>query len=215
MRYELVTEEDVERGSTGAVIQGWDRPDFQPARGLQLAHDILEHPAKKHKNPFVDELMALGGMTLLRMENGYPASRLRALDGTDIASDIHQMLWDDRFSIDRPQKTVNAPSIGHYLDQAYEESLMLVETEWDTDDQGRVRQEIEENWPSIRSWICQGYKAARKRYLNLDTYTLAYGLFNDIAREVDDWLKWAEVGDTATLQVKISQYEASLKTPYE
>lgn len=63
MKYRLQIKEHEEYGDLGAIILGpRSRSYHDPFSGLTIAHDILEHPTKIHPDPFIDELLALGGI---------------------------------------------------------------------------------------------------------------------------------------------------------
>jgi hypothetical protein len=63
----------------------------------------------------------------------------------------------------------------------------------------------------ITSWICKGYSLFKKRFQGLQIYDICNHLFDTIKEECDLFLKSAEIGDQAILNVTFSRYHCELK----
>jgi hypothetical protein len=63
----------------------------------------------------------------------------------------------------------------------------------------------------ITSWICKGYSIFKKRFQGLQIYDISNHLFDTIKEECDRFLKYAEIGDQAILNVTFSRYHCRLE----
>jgi hypothetical protein len=208
MKYSLSIAEHEELGYNGVVIEGM-RDYFEPATGLQVAHDLLEHPTKPNHCGFCDELMALGGMMYLRMANGY--GKYRPMGVEDILSDLYSLAsaYDgDRF-VDEHSGSIHVKDewIMETIDSAIARLPEFYTAETD--------ETLEFNPDNVKSWMVKGYQLAAKRFNGLDSYTLAHGLFKEIDETVDQWLSRSEQWETADLYVNLSDYSCKLVETYQ
>jgi hypothetical protein len=211
--FHLTIKEHEEYGGNG-IYFNMGREYFQPAMGgLQVAHDILEHPINPHDDGYIDEFMALGGVIAGRVENQWTSQYGRILRIEDLSSDISSLAFSalmnggsfcpetnrthlrDQILMNKIRKFVFKgliEAVNEYEDKEYEE----IPTEYDFD------------IDSIVGWICRGYQLFNKRFS--DTYETSIYLFNKIAKVCDDWYKKSEEGDTAKLYVNFSRFTVEL-----
>lgn len=95
-KYRIKIATHKEYGDVGVVLA--NAPDWMtPGNGYLLAHDIIEHPLPKHRNPIgsIDEIVAMGACHHLRVEH-YPylngGNRHRELDNSDVYTTIEREL---------------------------------------------------------------------------------------------------------------------------
>jgi hypothetical protein len=215
-KFFLQIREHDETGEPGISIIRGGRDYFDPAySGLQLAHDILEHPATPHPNGYIDELMALGGVIAGRIENGWSSDRGRraSVEG-DIRSDICSLATAAYHSNDDLCPKTNTGTIlyDELLDeirQAVVGGLKDAEYETETEDLS-----TDVDTESVVGWICEGYRRYKKRF-GSNIYDVSNYLFDRIARVCDDWAKGAELGDNATLRVDLTRLDVRLEPEYE
>ena len=205
MRYKLSIKEHPEFGYNGLVIEGM-RDYFDPATGLQIAHDILEHPTKAHYCGWCDELMALGGMIYLRMENGYSANKYRQMGVDDILPDLYNLAqsYEGKKFVDEYSGSVSVKN------DWVMETIQEVITKLPKYYQDETDETLDFNPDNVKSWIVKGYQLAAKRFNGLDSYTLAYGLFDEIKDKCDQWLSHSEQWQTAYLYVSLSEYTCKI-----
>lgn len=210
MKYKLSIAEHEEYGYNGVVIEGM-RDYFEPATGLQIAHDLLEHPTKPHPCGFCDELMALGGMMFLRMQNGYSSNPYRQMGVEDILSDLHNLAqcYEGYRFVDRHSGATHVKDewVMETIDSAIAKLPDFYFNETD--------EKLEFNPDNVKSWMVKGYQLAAKRFKDLDSYTLAHGLFSEIKQTIDQWLKHSEQWQTADLYVNLSDYSCKLVETYD
>ena len=206
-KFHLQIREHQETGEPGIFIIRGGRDYFDPAfGGLQLAHDILEHPDTPHVNGYIDEFMALGGVIAGRIENGWTGDRGRrgSIDG-DIRSDIYSLATaayhaGDDLCPQTSTRTVQDSELLAEIRQAVVGGLR------DAGDEFAQWEDFIPNidTESIVGWICEGYRRYKKRFGN-NTYDVSTYLFDKIASECDEWFKGAELGYTATLRVDLTR----------
>jgi hypothetical protein len=210
MKYLLEVRENPEYGKNGLIIKNIGRDHFDPLNGQVIAHDVIEHPVKEHSNCYVDEFMALGAIVGGRIENGYLTAGHRYLSFYDITSDVTQLAVSSFYS-------------GYNLVLPCNSRLRDIEITADIRSAVRkglasVSDEIEESYnftdntvDYITGWICKGYSLFKKRFQGLQIYDICNHLFDTIKEECDLFLKSAEIGDQAILNVTFSRYHCELK----
>ncbi len=215
-KFHLQIREHQGTGEPGISIIRGGRDYFEPAfNGLQLAHDILEHPATPHPNGYIDELLALGGVIAGRIESGWMGDRGQtATIKGDIRSDICSLAMaaysaDDDLCPKTSTRTVRDGELLAEIRQAVVGGLKDAGEEVESYDIfGGVDAD------SIVGWICEGYSRYKKRFSS-NTYDVSTYLFDKIARVCDDWAKGAEMGYNATLRVDFTRLDARLEPEYE
>jgi len=213
MKYNLVIREHEDYGENGIVILDGKRDYFDPAlRGSQIAHDLLEHPVRAHNCGYTDELMAIGGVLWMRLDTGYSTNPYRNVSELDVASDIVSLA-----NYYEGSKFVETNSGAKHL--CHENWAMeTIESALDKvrgDYYAEHSQSICWSRSNVRSWIVEGYQRAAKRYRDLDSYNMSHGLFKEISKITDKWLKHGELEDRAVLHVTLSKYKATLTETYE
>lgn len=213
MKYLLEVREHPEYGGNGLIIKNMQgRDHFEPLNGQVIAHDIIEHPVKAHWNCYVDEYLALGAVIAGRIENGYFTGN-RYLSFYDITADIIQLAVSHFYS--------------NYTDLVVPCNFKLRNDDLEITDQIRsavrkgltnVSDKIGERYDftdqtvdHITAWICKGYRLFNKRFEGLQIYDISNHLFDTIKEECDRFLKYAEIGDQAILNVTFSRYHCELK----
>ena len=214
--FKLTIREHEEYGGLGISFKA-GRDYFQPATsGLQLAHDILEHPSTPHSNGYIDELMATGGILAGRITHGWTTNHERTIDVKDIISDISSLtisslLEDEPFC---PKKCkcsarLRDPGDLHFIRKAVNDGLLAGISEHEDTEYTEIPDHHNLDVESIVGWICKGHQLFRRRFPN-NTYYVSTYLFDRIASIGDEWLKSAREGETATLQVDFSGVSAYL-----
>ena len=218
-KFHLQIREHQETGDPGISIVRGGRDYFDPAYGgLQLAHDILEHPATPHANGYIDEFMALGGVIAGRIGSGWISEmgRKASIDG-DIRSDICSLATAAYHANEDlcPKTNTRTVRDGDLLDEIRQAVVGGLKDAGDEVDDiephdvfGGVSTE------SIVGWICEGYSRYKKRF-GSNIYDVSNYLFDRITRVCDDWAKGAELGDNATLRVDFNRLDVRLETEYE
>jgi hypothetical protein len=212
MKYLLEVKENPEYGGNGLIIKNIGRAHFEPLNGQVIAHDIIEHPVKAHPNCYVDEFMALGAIVGGRIENGY-FTGYRYMGFGDIEAEVTQLAVSHFHS--------------GYMDLVLPCNFRLRSDDLEITDQIRsavrkglssVSNEIGERYDFtdqtvsyITGWICKGYSLFKKRFQGLQIYDICNHLFDTIKEECDFFLKSAEIGDQAILNVTFSRYHCELE----
>jgi hypothetical protein len=211
----LQIREHYETGEPGISILRGGRDYFDPAySGLQLAHDILEHPATPYPNGYIDELMALGGVIAGRVETGWCSQRGRKVSvGEDIRSDICSLATAAYHSNDDmcpklSTRTVRDSDLMDDIRQAVVGGLKDAEYKTETEDLSTYV-----DTESVVGWICEGYRRYKKRF-GSNIYDVSNYFFDKITLVCDNWAKGAEMGDTATLWVDLTRVDVRLETEY-
>lgn len=199
MKYHLRIEEHEEYKWLGGAIITPNRRDYHdPAiSGLTLAHDIIEHTVIPHQDPFIDELMALGGLVAGRGSNGLFPNGLAGIIRDLLAYDPDAFMENSQYP---NNKKLKDPELYHSIIKAVEE----VNGDIDEEDHIPFNQQL------VTSWICEGYQRFKNRFRRYDLYDVSNHMFDTIAKKVDDWLKYAELGDEADLFVRFSDYYVDL-----
>lgn len=201
-KYSIKLREHEEYGEIGLVIDN-NRDYFEPAiSGLQCAHDILEHTIEPHYDAFTDELMALGGIIAGRIAYGW-SSKYHQTTLDDIKSDINSLATSAyheqcTFVNDECNNTLKDKDLVQSIRNTVRDGLVEAMEEYDNDyddelDEYDFRRmvEAEYNVDRIVAWICKGYQAYKKRFANIQEYTIQH-LFSEIGRVCDDYIKQGE-----------------------
>jgi hypothetical protein len=206
----------------------WDkRPDFDPATGIGVAHDIMEHLPNDDRSLW-GEVEAVGASVYLRGLNGFFHRRSSYIPVHEhIGSGLMEVAehYTGRRSsypqsltvpekykhlLDKPPKLrcefaeeLICDSINHVEKEAtLEWDLSIEDDSLDLDYQKDMVNAIKYIQKVAQVGVRTGYMKARKRYGDLDTYTLAYAVFGKIAEEADKLLKKVEPEDNMDLIVK-------------
>lgn len=208
----LEIQEHPEYGGNGIAILNNGRTYHEPCySGFLVAHDILEHTTAPHENGYIDELMAFGGIIAGRIANGWSNDYGRCVDFSDIVSDI-QILVNASL---RENNGFDVPKCGNFLSNqpmmgeiraAVEAGVIQAVKEFTDGKHTSEHYSIDQ--PSIVGWIAKGSQLFCKRFP--DTYSAVY-LFRLIAKECDQWLKTAELGETAMFHISLSDLTARLE----
>ncbi len=195
------------------------RDYFQPATtGIQLAHDILEHPVNPHVNGYLDELMALGAILAGRIDSGW-WNKYRQLNVEDLRSDIYALAMSSLMS----EEKLTPKSCNSYLQDSnmtqeirsfVVKGLKEATDEYYEEAENPPKYDAIFDFNSIVGWICKGYQLFRKRFYNHDIYNISTYLFNKITAASDNFLKRAELGETARLYVNFTNMEVRLEEEY-
>jgi hypothetical protein len=224
--YHLEIRENEEYGGNGIWFNS-GRDYFQPATtGIQLAHDILEHPTTPDANGYMDELMALGAILAGRVDSGW-RNKYRQLNVEDLRSDIcslaiSSLQCDEPLTIESCKSYLQDSStmqeIRSFVVKGLEEAI---DEEPDNSYNSRVKIAYPDIYidllfdvNSIVGWICKGYQLFRERFYNHDIYNISTYLFNKITAASDNFLKHAELGETAKLYVNFTTMEVRLEEEY-
>ena len=147
----------------------------------------------------------------MRLDTGYSTNPYRNVSELDVASDIVNLAnyYDGKF--------VETNSGAKYLrNESW--TMETIESALDkvrSDYYAEYSQSICWSRSNVRSWIVEGYQRAAKRYRDLDSYNMSYGLFKEISEITDKWLKHGDLGDRAVLRVTLSKYKCSLTRIYK
>jgi len=205
--------------------KGWRpswQPDFDAYTGIAVPHDILEHPPGGDGGA-EDEMMAMGGAWVVRGDNGYfqrngsslPAHVHMASDMPDIFCRImegEQTLKDPgrtyRLRNECDELAVQLTVAESWKQIRSEMSHRLDDTYLVTEPEGISALDAllsNENKRRLTGWLRRGIQVARARYYHCDTYHLAYGLFDKIAKEASRLLEHAEEGDVLHVSINLKQ----------
>jgi hypothetical protein len=221
--YHIEIREHEDYGSNGIWFNS-GRDYFQPAiDGRQFAHDILEHPVNPNVNGYLDELMALGAILAGRVHSGWH-NKYRQINEKDLESDIcllatSSLNCDDPLTIKSCKSYLQDADMMNRIRQFVVKGLEdAIDEEPDNSYSSRIKIEHPDTYidilfdvDSIVGWICKGYQLFKKRFSNHDTYTISTYLFNKIAEKTDNWLKGAELGETAKLYVNFTTFDVRLE----
>lgn len=204
MKYRLRIEEHQEYGEKGVTIISPNRRDYHdPATsGFTLAHDIIEHPVNPHPDPFIDELLALGGFVAGRVENNHISNIYGLTTGIrgllDYAPDsfMENSLYPNNTKL---------KSVENY--SKIKEAVKLVNSEYSRESEEDI---VHFNDQLVTSWVCEGYRRFKNRFRRYDAYYICNHMFPEIEKKVDYWINNAEYLDEADLFVRFSDYYVEL-----
>lgn len=209
MKHLFVCEEHEDYGINGWRLQA--KPYFDPAQGMQVAHDVMEEFPDGQDQPH-DECMALGACVLVRSLGGYHDGH-RLPPAVHLASEFHSMM--SHAMEEGGYHLRHKPHRVHRLEDDYAESIIR--------DIGpnalkhlREYGDVDESWidaarswmPHALDWFRIGFRRAQRRYRGLDSYTLC-GMFREIEERADKLLRHAELG--YVLEVSVSVARASVR----
>lgn len=165
------------------VIVCTGRKYHDPWDGTTAAHDILEHPATPHHDPFIDEFMALGAIAASRIAMNHASFSRFA----DLSPDIARLV------LERPHQLCPIPSRNRVKDSKIVYDFRdcvkagIKEARYELEEEGDTMREInEEELSSIVGWMCKGYSLYRARFRRSPDNAIY--LFDLIQKEVDSWL---------------------------
>jgi hypothetical protein len=207
MKYRLQIKEHEEIGLPMAIILGSrSRSYHDPVMGTGIAHDILEHPTKIHPDPFIDELLALGGIIAGRYQNTYNMritglkNVLYALMDQAPESFMMNSSYPNNKTLKNKERFEEIRTI---VSEAIQE---LNENSSSDEDEFHQLYLKQINEPLIVSWMCEGYSRFKKRFRCYDLYDISNYMFDSIEHKLDQWIQWAELEDTADLYVNFNRY---------
>ena len=194
MRRVFILEENQEFGGAGLRPQ-WIR-DADAYTGMAIPHDILEH-FPKEPGPVEGEFMALGASIFVRGEGGYWAASYSS-PAKNIGSDLPD-IWGrvargDQYL--RPFPHRSCAIWGGYAEDTINEVLHEFKR---LDRAGERRYDIDRGdskltssvIETMRAWMRNGYRLARRRYFNYNACHMTY-LFQQIEKEADRVVKFEE-----------------------
>lgn len=208
--FSLQVQEHPEYGELG-VVSPQLQDHFDPASGMGLAHDILEH-VYPHGNPYVDEFLAIGAFIHVRVEQGF---HNRVFNWGSLGYEVQNLLqshyWQDGDLIPHCNGVFEEDHYREEIEGQVEKGLKLFAEEEEVD-----QDLISYDTSQIANWILLGYEKAVRHYSEqkVDVYTLCHEVFKQIQAQVGQWLKGAEEGDQATLTVDLDKYEVKLDGHY-
>lgn len=185
--YKLTTARNQFTGEVGVIVCT-GREYHDPFDGTTAAHDILEHPATPHHDPYIDEFMALGAIAAGRIAMNHRSfSRPRTDSFDDLKAEIARLI------VERPQRLCSIPSRNRVKDSRIVSNFRdcveagIEEARYELEEEGDTMREInEEELSSIVGWMCKGYSLYRARFRRSPDNAIY--LFDLIQKEVDSWL---------------------------
>lgn len=217
MRYKLRLEEHEDFSTTGIKVIG--SPDWmEPCTdGRVLAHDLIEHPSKRHSNCYIDELYALGAGYVWRyMYIGAPGNPYRPLEVRDFAGEVVNMfegLYDVK--VYHPRKSVKILHNFVPLVDGITKELLECQEYMDLEER-LTREDAHLFARNMVSYMQKGAGLFYKRFARVCLNDLYYNVFQEIENQANRFIKHYEEGDEAALSVVFSTGKVSLEyTPYE
>lgn len=209
---------------------GW-RPDFDPAHGLQTAHDLLEH--LDEDDDLDGEVRAFGAMIWVRAQTNWWGTRV--WDGCSNPADnvavelyqfVGQALFQDRFELSEPDiedlmvlDEHQTPAwVSLLLERVWDRWEKFIEDDkmafahWMAQDKEvglgkarkKVRRKMTRAWRRmVRPWVRVGYARAHKHYSSQGIKPeQAALLFSEIRRRVNDALNNEEVTEGCSVCIQ-------------
>ncbi len=188
-------------------------PNGDPLGGMAVAHDILSH-FPGDDGSAEGEFLATGADLFIRGDSGYfqrngnvnpPEKHLSAELG---------MIWN--YHVHRDGRTFVKPC-GLTGDQDLMDKcrhIVALGVEGMKDNYDHLTPPDAEAQERIARWYAKGYVKARKRYRNLDAYSVAYQLFGPIEEKADEALKRADEGMVLTVLVDYKRLEVKVWCDY-
>lgn len=186
-RRQFVYEEDQDTGITGL------RPLWMPHANAttMVAHDILEHfSGNEQLSAAEDELLALGALLALRIENGLFNGHYSDCD--QLANVVLGVLSDLESSeneeapraIAMQRKTSENCWALELIDKACDKALEL--TRGGRLDSASPQLWLESSCPDlmqrVKAWVAQGYARTWQRFYGVDLYTVGGQFYNQLNR---------------------------------
>jgi hypothetical protein len=206
--------EHQEFGTLG-FAPGWI-PDSDPYSGMAVPHDILEHMPSEKYGPVEGEFMATGAMYWIRGETGWFCGR--SIYGIEnMSADIPDIMTRVAYE----EQSFKAPPKTRRLDESIEDDFkaiiqkgmkMLIEDDCLDGDQ-LSDLEARHVREGMLGWMRKGYRAALKRYRDVDNYSMSY-LFTRIMERSGALLKCAEEGQVLTVRIDLQSMNAHLDLDY-
>jgi len=186
-RRQFVYEEDQDTGIVGL------RPLWMPRANAttMVAHDILEHfSGNEQLSASEDELLALGALLALRIENGLFNGHYNDCD--QLANVVFSVLSDLENSENEepPRSVAMQPKTSEncwafeLIEKACDKALELTRREHH--DAFNPQLWIEASCPDlpqrIKAWVAQGYVRTWQRFYGVDLYTVGGRFYNQLNR---------------------------------
>lgn len=184
MKYTIIRKEDEYFGIEGLILKSRQDDDFNvDTKGIVIAHDIIEHPAKSHPNAFIDEFMALGAIAFFRDYSwevqSYSTNTRFSLE-ENIKSDIVGLLE----SYDGDLEDMPTPPIGSSRNKIINEAIQLAFKELRKYPDNIDTKDLT---PTLRrklsGWMATGERRFKERFRRHDLDALG-NLFIKIAEAV-------------------------------
>ena len=204
-KFHLAIAEHQEFGENGIIVKSQSRDYFDPAQaGFTLAHDLLEHPVTPHRDGYVDELMALGGLIAGRIECGWESPYGRRINFKDISLDIYSLATAslreyNSFNVHKCNSYIQDKDLMAEIKTTIRQGLLEAINEYQDEEYNDIPENYNFDINSMAGHIAKGYQLFRKRFSHLGYNFI--DLFNDIAKQADKFMKGAEVGQEAILTV--------------
>jgi hypothetical protein len=206
--YKIKIRENENYGELGLLVDV-GRPYFSPFSGVNVAHDIIEHPTNPHPHGVIDELMALGGIIAGRIGSGWHSpGRYRRIDYSDLSSDISRMAID---CFNGGEDFCPIPCGSYIRDGDIVEQIKGAIRSGIREAEGEVDDSLDIDIDSTAGWICRGYQEFRRRFNGKDVYTISTHLFDKITLVADNFIKTGDEGREGILCVDFNRYNCFIK----
>lgn len=210
MKKQLIMRECEKHGGIWLIEKGAPS-EFDPGKGLLIAHDCLEHFPSDNEGTIDNEFLALGAMIHVRGNTGH----FRTCYSEPLCNELYGVLW---YTYSEGNCSMKAPVSNIEIDELIElgvnESLIWIRNEYG-DDECIDEEELIKFAESAKYWIQTGYNRAIRRYPD-PWKTLE--VFKQIEYQIDEIFKENEYfeGDEYELQYCISKATVSItKKEYE
>lgn len=186
-----------DHGNLGWVMN--TMPHFDPATGMGVAHDCLEHLTRRVG--FEGEMEAFGASLWIRGEGGYWQGR-----GAHNSEWFQNTCGEVAEFLAQANGVCAKPPRADELEEWLEEQLQQLKTHavdsWASEEladrfslEHITEEELAANLENVLGWVRRGYHNADKKYTAYQ-YDVCY-LFQQIEKEVDDLQP--QEGDTLTI----------------
>ncbi len=211
---DFVYQEDDDTGLLGLL------PTWMPNANTTtaIAHDVLEHFGSTQLSPVEDELVALGALLALRIENGVFNSRLSDVD--QLAAVVASTLTDiDRDDLDPPRPCATRP-LSDLFDCAEEviqaastKALEMARRELEDYSNTPFTHDAVELRETVVGYLRRGYRKAMKRFEDCDLYTVGHSLFQRLNKASEELVRseMLQVGDRVRVLVDARRSAVSFK----
>lgn len=181
-------------------------PNFDPLSAV--AHDVIEHLPSDRGDGLYQECRAQGAMVFLRWENGYCNDFGRAFSAEDLASDIHYF-WPGIRHIETPPRSYRLAEHVECLLVEFKQAVRKMFRDNETEDCPSAT-----DLDRMVGWMRIGYRAAKRRYRNVDAYTVGIYLFKEIDKQAERCLAGAGEGMHMRLRVDLKLGSVKAYTYY-
>lgn len=185
---------------------GWvdcRKPSFDPATGIGVAHDIVEHFDNKDDS-VEEELKALGACLWIRgMNNGIGTGFIKPhiMIGSEIVK-MNSTIRDEGREVKYSPRT-NGPR------DEYESLMIRNSFKWVKDtliNEGETPDNANHFVTYARDWVYTGIAFAKRRYRNRGSWEVME-LFNSIRKHVDDYnMNDVKEGDILVIRIDPPSY---------